>query len=244
MSAGPAGHRGARCQLPLPVAAALVAGEIPASKLGASRHARLSRLERELYFSILRRFATAGRPSRAEMSELARQVGLEGAQALDTLAREDLVHLGEDGEIAVAYPFSGLPTAHRVRFPNGHEVFAMCAIDALGIAPMLGKRIEIASRDPLTNEEIQVALEPDGEGNWQPDKAVVVCGASGSGESCSSCCPVLNFFAFSGNAERWLAAHPEVRGDVISMRDAIVAGRAVFGDILEEPRPGRSRPYA
>jgi hypothetical protein len=225
-----------RAQLPLPVAAAaaLVAPEIPASKLGASRHARLSRPERELYFSILRRFATAGRPSRSEMSALARQVGLEDAQALDTLAREDLFHLGGDGEISVASPFSGLPTAHRVRFPNGHEVFAMCAIDALGIAPILGKRIEIASCDPLTSEEIQVALEPGGEGHWQPEKAVLVCGASGGGESCSSCCPVLNFFASMDNATSWLPSHADVRGDVISMGEAIAGGRVVFGDVLKE----------
>lgn len=26
------------------------------------------------------------------------------------------------------------------------------------------------------------------------------------------------------NAERWLAVHPEVRGDVISVREAILAG--------------------
>jgi hypothetical protein len=43
---------------------------------------------------------------------------------------------------------------------------------------------------------------------------------------------VLNFFASTSNAERWLAAHPDVRGTVISLPDAVAAGRAVFGDIL------------
>jgi hypothetical protein len=54
----------------------------------------------------------------------------------------------------------------------------MCAIDALGIAAMFDEPIEIASRDPLTQEEIQVELQPDGDGNWQPQEAVVVAGAS------------------------------------------------------------------
>jgi Alkylmercury lyase len=53
--------------------------------------------------------------------------------------RRSVVHRGADGEITVAYPFSGRPTAHRVRFPGGHEVDAMCAIDAVGIAPMFGE---------------------------------------------------------------------------------------------------------
>jgi hypothetical protein len=93
---------------------------------------------------------------------------------------------------------------------------------------------EISSRDPLTGEQIQVELEPDGNGSWQPQQAVVVCGTSGRGDSCDSCCPVLNFFASAENATCWLASHADVRGGVISIDDAIVAGRTVFGDILKE----------
>jgi len=33
-------------------------------------------------------------------------------------------------------------------------------------------------------------------------------------------------------ARRWLAGHPDARGEVISMQDAILTGRAV-GDVLE-----------
>jgi len=71
-------------------------------------------------------------------------------------------------------------------------------------------------------------------GSWQPSEAVVVCGASGSGESCCSCCPVLNFFASRENGEHWLEARPEVRGQVISLPEAIAAGRSIFGDVLEQ----------
>ena len=46
------------------------------------------------------------------------------------------------------YPFSGHPTPHRVRF-DGREVYAMCAIDALGVAPMLHRPIEVVSSDPI-----------------------------------------------------------------------------------------------
>jgi hypothetical protein len=175
----------------------------------------------------------SGRPGGAETREAAERLGLDVERALETFAREDLVHLDREGKIAVAYPFSGRPTAHRVRFESGHRVYAMCAIDALGIAPTFDEPIEIASRDPLTDEEIQVELEPDGMGSWQPEEAVVVCGTSGSDESCCSCCPVLNFFASRENAERWLEAQPEVHGQVISMPEAIAVGRSVFGDVLE-----------
>lgn len=226
---------GDRQELPTGVASALAAADIPASKLGPARRARLSDSERELYFWILRSFATAGRPGRAETREAAARLGLEAEDALATLAREDLVHRGSDAEITVAYPFSGRANAHHVRFPDGHEVHAMCAIDALGIAPMFEQTIEIRSRDPLTGEAFQAEVPPDGGATWEPATAVVVAGALGRhAEACSGCCPVLNFFVSRESAERWLAEHPNVRGQVMTIEDAIASGRAVFGDVFAD----------
>jgi hypothetical protein len=108
-----------REQLPPGVAAALALAEIPPSRFGPARRARLSNAERALYLWILRRFAAHGRPSSAATRAAAVRLGVDVEDALETLAREDLVHLGQDGEIAVAYPFSGRPTAHIVRFPSG-----------------------------------------------------------------------------------------------------------------------------
>ena len=233
MSAREARERDCGEQRTPDAAAALAAAEIPPSKLGPARRARLTADERELYFWILRRFATRGRPSSAETRAAAEGLGVGADRALEALAREDLVHLNGGGEIVVAYPFSGRPTAHRVRFLSGHETYAMCAIDALGIAPMFEEPTGIHSRDPLTGDEIRVELEPGGSGAWEPQETVVVAGASGGSESFRACCPVLNFFASKRNAERWLLqANPEVHGQVISMPEAIAAGRAVFGDLL------------
>jgi len=122
-----------------------------------------------------------------------------------------------------------------VRFPSGHKVDAMCAIDALGIAPMFGEPIEVRSQDPRTRAEVHVLLAPDGQGRWEPNAAVVVAGVlDRCDQSFRGCCPALNFFASSENAERWLQEHPEVRGQVVSMPDAIAAGRAVFANVFEE----------
>ena len=220
-------------ELPPRVADALAAAEIPPSKLGAARWARLGDSERELYFWILRRFASHGPPTSAVVAAAAERLGLDVHEASATLAREDLVHLDKNGGVAVAYPFSGRPTAHEVRFENGGQVHAMCAIDALGIAPMFDQPIEISSRDPLSGDDVRAQLTAGGEGTWQPESAVVVAGAiDRSGDSFRGCCPVLNFFASSDNGERWLERHPSVRGQVVSMPEAIAAGRVVFGDVF------------
>lgn len=237
------GVSGEREMLSARVAGTLAAAGIPSAKLGARRWARLTGPERELYFWMLRRFATRGRPSNAELRRAAARLALDAEPALRALAREDLVQLDRAGEIAVAYPFSGRPTAHVVRFPGGHEAYAMCAIDALGIAPMLEQSIAIASRDPISGQEVAVQVAPSSDAHWSPASSVVVAGAiAGQDDSCESCCPVVNFFASRDTAERWLARHPEVRGRVITMREATLVGRAVFGDVLEQARrlPGGS----
>jgi len=222
-------------ELPERVAAALAMAEIPASKFGPARRARLTESERELYFWILRHFRTKGRPRGTELHEAAERLGIHAERGLETLSREDLVHRGPEGEIAVAYPFSGRPTAHRVRFPGGHDVYAMCAIDAFGIATMFGEQIEIESRDPVSGDEIRARVAPDGAAEWWPQSAVVVAGVlDRQSDSCRGCCPVLNFFTSPANAQGWLSEHPQVRGDVISLREAAAAGQAVFGDLLTQ----------
>jgi hypothetical protein len=42
----------------------------------------------------------------------------------------------------------------------------------------------------------------------------------------------LNFFAAAAHAEQWLEQHGDVRGEVVTIRDAADAGRVVFGDLL------------
>jgi hypothetical protein len=108
----------------------------------------------------------------------------------------------------------------------------MCAIDALGIAPMLGETIEVTSRDPLTDVEIHVLLHADGSGTWEPNEAVVVSGRACEGAAFQGCCQVLNFFASRESAERYLRERDDVRGEVVSLPQAIEAGRSIFGDIL------------
>jgi len=214
------------------VAEALTAAGIPPSSLGMCRGERLSPPERELYVWILGRFGSSGRPSGEAVRAEAAQLRLDFDQVREKLASEDLIHFDAEGEIAVAYPFSGRATPHRVLM-DGHAVYAMCAIDALGIAPMLTRTIQITSRDPITNQTIDVRLHADGTGTWLPKEAVVVAGRACEGEAFHGCCQVLNFFASPENAERYLREQPDVRGFPITIPQAIELGRVIFGDVLK-----------
>lgn len=212
---------------------ALAAAGIPLGRVGRSRTAGLRDQERSLYHWILRRFAAADPPDPAALAYESRSRGLPVDDVLATFAREDLVHADESERIAVAYPFSGPPTPHRVRY-DGREVHAMCAIDALGIAPMLGVPIEVVSSDPVDGRAVHVSLAPDGRATWRPEQAVVVAGSACEGDAFRACCQVLNFFASTANAERYLRERASVRGFPISLPQAIELGRIIFGDVLAD----------
>jgi hypothetical protein len=216
---------------------AFAAGVAPGDLRG-DRLARLSEAERELYRWILRTFAQGQRPEVDELVATASRLDLDVEPAMATLAREDLVHQDpRSGEIVVAYPFSGRPTPHRVRFPEGREVDAMCAVDALGLPFMLGEQAEIISRDPLTGEEVWVRIDPGDGVWWEPQPAVVLAEAIGaSGPSVATCCSFINFFASAESASRYLREHAALRGETLSTTDAVEAGRLIFGDLLR-PAP-------
>ena len=214
---------------------ALRAAEIPRWRQGADRTRRLSAQQRQLYRWILREFAAATPPSREATRAAADAFGLDAAETFRVLAREDLVHVDAVGRPLVAYPFSAKERGHRVLIETERTVEAMCAIDALGIAPMLGLPIEIYSRDPFSGGEIWVRLDPSEGAWWEPQQAVVLSGsACCDGPSFRGCCDVLNFFERRENAERYLAENPSVSGQPISLPDAIEVGRIVFGDLLRE----------
>jgi hypothetical protein len=215
------------------VADTLAAAGISPTRCGSERTSGLSDAELGLYQWVLRRFAEHGKPSGHELRVKATELGLERERTLEALAREDLLHTNTEGEIVVAYPFSGRPTRHHVLLESGQEVDAMCAIDAVGVAAMLGMRVRVRSSDPTTEDEITVSVDPSGHASWQPLEAVVVAGSRSDGPSYEGCCAVLNLFSSTASAERYLAGHPEVRGRTISIPEAVAAGRAIFGQALE-----------
>lgn len=215
----------------------LAAAAIPRSRCGTRRTSRLSGEQRRLYEWILQRFALAAPPTRAQLAENARTLGLEPSGALEILARDDLVHTDEDGDVLVAYPFSARPRGHRVTIDGGATVEAMCAVDALGIAAMLARPVEIVSHDPITGKEISVQVSAEEEARWKPGTAVVVAGSrssSSDGPSYGGCCDVVNFFETAETAQRYLSEHDAVAGMPISIPLAIETGRAIFGGVLEE----------
>jgi len=74
---------------------------------------------------------------------------------------EDLIRIS-DGHVDLAYPFSASPTPFLVRLPDGRERYVCCAVDALGIAPMVGQPVDIRSRCRHCGAPLEFSATPDG----------------------------------------------------------------------------------
>lgn len=112
----------------------------------------------ELYRVILKSLIMRGcPPGPAEIAEL---VGAEQAgAAVAALGAADLVVLSEDRhEIVGAYPVTSEQTPHALHV-YGHWIHAMCALDAVAVAPMFGTRVDICSRCRITGDEVRITQD-------------------------------------------------------------------------------------
>jgi hypothetical protein len=204
------------------------AADLVLNKAGAV--AGLTPAARVLHRLLLETFAGTGRaPTRSDLERKAR----DGVAALSELVERDVVALDDQGEIRAAYPFSPSPTRHRVTWEGGMGVYAMCAIDALGMSAMLGIPVTIASTEPGTGRAMTVEVD-DETARWQPESAVVFAGDTG-GACCPSVdrtCDHINFFTSPEAAHEWAANNPGVNGVVLDQEQALACGVAEFGSLL------------
>jgi hypothetical protein len=205
----------------------------PIGRGGRGRRAPAEHGLRAVHQAVLRHFAAHGQAPEASVLEpVAAAAGRPAEDLLAELAREDFLTLDEAGQVRAAYPFSAVPTAHRVAIDGGAEVWSMCAIDALGISAMLGTDTVITSVDPVTREPVTVTSRGGGT-VWEPASAVVFVGRrSCAGPAAAVCCDALNFFTGAASAKSWSEAHPDVPGRIVDQARAEQIGRQTFGPLL------------
>lgn len=207
----------------------------PGNAIRTDRPSRAEQLPdrlRQVHQAILRHFAATGTaPTDADIRAAVDAADLDTAKALRQLAREDLVAVDSAGRLVAAYPFSPTPTPHVVSFGDV-EVFAMCAIDALGMPFMLGTDATITSADPHTGQPVRATIT-NGAATYQPAEAVIVYAATGNtGRSVDTCCSTINFFTSGSNAQDWISAHPNLAATVLDQDQAVMLGRDIFEPLL------------
>jgi hypothetical protein len=187
---------------------------------------------------ILRTFAKTGHsPTLADIQHEFALASLGEADLLIAeLERHGSVHRTPgDRAITYAYPFSNEPTAHRVQLASGPEVYAMCAIDALGMPFMLRRDAEIHSSCIYCSKEVQIQIQAGQLRGHRPRRLVVWLPTVK--EKCVAAidlCPSLNFFCSTAHLKLWHMAHPEHHGQLLTLAQALEKGRSIFESFLSE----------
>ena len=160
---------------------------------------------RELHQQVLRSFVTKGRIlTREEMAQ--RVSNLD--DAVNVLRAGELMVFSEEGMPVGAYPFTMEVREHKV-WVNSHQVYAMCALDALAVSPMFGMKTQIASRCRVTGDPINI--HQSGKTIENPDEAGdihfgIVWGAAEADVCCAdSLCMEMMYLRDSKVAQKWLA---------------------------------------
>jgi mercuric reductase len=187
---------------------------------------------RAVHRAILESFAAEGAPpSRAE---LAAQPGIEDVDAvLAELAAGDLVVLNPARDaVTGAYPFTVEARVHRVRV-NGHTVHAMCALDALSIAPMFGTATRIESRCHVSERPIAIDMQDTRIVSAQPaSPRVGIRWQATSGCAAQSLCLEMVFLYDAATAGAWQREDPE-HISLFDLPDAVAFGAAFFRPLLD-----------
>ncbi|MEU0514886.1 MULTISPECIES: alkylmercury lyase family protein [Amycolatopsis] len=196
--------------------------------------------ERAVHGAILRSFTTDGTaPGARALEQAVAPFEIPVDEVLGRLHERDVIRLTSTGDIRAAYPFSAVPTRHRVHLADGPTVYAICMIDALGMPAMLDTDATITTTPPGNAGPITVTVTA-GQTTWNPAQAVVFVGAeAAAGPSAEVCGDHLNAFADAAAAQAWAVAHPEVPGDILDGATAAQLGSRIFGDLLA-PESGQS----
>ena len=143
----------------------LTADELIALDVEGRGRARRVARETPTARRILQMFLDRGGPF--AVGEIVARLQTDSAEsvhdALANLDNEDLIRIS-DGHVDLAYPFSASRTPFLVRLLDGRERHICCAVDALGVAPMVGQAVEIRARCHHSGTPLQFAATPEGPG--------------------------------------------------------------------------------
>lgn len=196
--------------------------------------AHLSPQEHAIRKAILTAFAQGGPAPGVPEVALALGLTLEDVRAgFRRLADADLIVWTEvEARIRSAYPFSGIPTAHRVLLDGRTRLYALCAIDALGIPVMLKQGVRIDSTCFVCHTPVTVAVHASALHSVFPLRTVVWYSEQDGCCVAEARCPRMNFFCDAGHLQAWRATASEERGTSLSVMEAFEVGKAVFGELL------------
>ncbi len=130
---------------------------------------------------------------------------------LDDLEKKDLL-LRRKGtqNIVSIYPFSLRPTKHKVILEDGKRLFAMCAVDALGVPNMFKKDVKVISECARCGQKVTVEVKNQEIAAKSHPQIMIWNLEAREGTAAETCCPIINFFCSDDHFREWASDNNEV----------------------------------
>jgi hypothetical protein len=146
---------------------------------------------------------------------------LDEMQACGESVGGGILRVPQSELIAVAWPLANVPTGITVTVPGGKPAFARCAVDALGVSQMLGKKTTVEADARDNGARLKITVDGAELVSAEPAGVAVV-----KGEGCDN----MSFFSSRDAAERWRKAHGG-EGELMTLADAVKRGAKIFGQV-------------
>jgi hypothetical protein len=173
--------------------------------------------ENEVLSSIFRFVLRHGKgPTIEEMRLSLKRSDEEIIRALDELEKNGDFLLRKKGtqEIVSIYPVSLKPTEHQIFLEDGTRLFAMCAIDALGMPIMFNKNVRVVSRCEECKSEMVFEIKSE-EITFMSHPDATICSPKRQVyPAAETCCPLANFFCSKKHADEWIAKNSELINNI------------------------------
>ena len=160
--------------------------------------------------------------------------GADMQTSLHRLGADDLIVLDAAGKhLLGAYPVTLEDTPHKLSV-NGHLIHAMCALDAVAVAPLFATEVLIESTCYLSRTPIIIHMRGDSILEVQPTAAVTVAvrWQMPSAVAAHSMCMEMVFFRDRAGAEAWQGGDME-KTSLFTLPEAVAFGKAFFLPLLD-----------
>ncbi|MHA2250525.1 MAG: organomercurial lyase [Candidatus Kariarchaeaceae archaeon] len=121
---------------------------------------------------------------------------IEELNYLKEMTAQRNLSFDQNGKLIAAYPLSLKPTQHKITVRGIGNGYAMCAIDALGVAFTLERETQIESQTVDTNKPIKITVDPNNKENLVNELDFFVSYRTMSGVNRPELqqCPMINFY--------------------------------------------------
>lgn len=193
--------------------------------------------EIEVLKYIFQTILKSGRtPTTTEMQLALKKSDSNLFRGLNKLEKKDIL-LRKRGtqEIVSIYPLSLKPTEHQILLENGKRLFAMCAVDALGMPIMFNRNIKVVSQCEKCKQKIIIEIKNE-EITWISHPNIMIWSPSCQiTPAAETCCPSVNFFCCKEHLEEWTKENPDLIGKISEIKQAFPSIKQcwkVYGETL------------